>query len=55
MKILVIRMMGLGDVASILIPAVKLIRAQNPSAKISVLTYQAGVELMEIIPSIDIV
>lgn len=33
MKILLIRMMGLGDVASILIPAVKLFKARYPEAE----------------------
>ena len=52
MKILLIRMMGLGDVASILIPAVKLFRTKHPDAEISVLTYGAGNELMPLVPQV---
>lgn len=53
MKILLIRMMGLGDVAAILIPAVKLYKRKYPSAAISVLTYDAGNELMTLVPEVD--
>lgn len=45
-------MTGLGDVASILVPAVRLVQQQHPEASISVLTYGAGCELMELIPGI---
>ena len=55
MKILLIRMMGLGDVASILIPAVKLVRHHYPQSSIHVLTYAAGNELMELVPEVDAV
>lgn len=55
MKILLIRMMGLGDVASILIPAVKLVRHHYPQSSIHVLTYGAGNELMELVPEVDAV
>src|SRR5690554_2195466 len=47
-KILITRLVGLGDVASILIPAVGLIRAAHPESRIDVLTYQAGIELMSL-------
>jgi ADP-heptose:LPS heptosyltransferase len=46
-------MMGLGDVASILIPAVKMVRRENPDAEIGVLTFGPGCELMEQVPVID--
>lgn len=45
--------MGLGDVASILIPAVKIIQSQHQQAKIDVLTYVAGVELMTLVQDVD--
>ncbi len=51
-KILITRLAGLGDVASILIPAVRLIRKQEPDAVIDVLTYGAGIELMALCPDI---
>lgn len=47
--------MGLGDVASILIPAVKIIHSQYQQATIHVLTYGAGVELMSLVPEVDAV
>lgn len=47
--------MGLGDVASILIPAVKLIYYKYPQAAIDVLTYGAGVELMVLVPEVGAV
>lgn len=47
--------MGLGDVASILIPACKMVQADYPLAKINVLTYGAGVELMTLVPEVDTV
>lgn len=47
-KILITRLVGLGDVASILIPAVGFIRAAHPESRIDVLTYQAGIELMSL-------
>jgi ADP-heptose:LPS heptosyltransferase len=53
MKILIIRMMGLGDVASILVPAVTLYRKKYPNAHICVLTYEAGGEIMELHPGVD--
>ena len=53
MKILLIRMMGFGDVASILIPAAKIERELNPNAELHVLTYGPGVELMQLVPEVD--
>lgn len=53
MKILLIRLMGLGDVASILIPAVKLVRQQYPQVTTDVMTYAAGVELMSLMPEVN--
>lgn len=52
-KILITRLAGLGDVASILIPAVHLIRKQEPDAIIDVLTYGAGIELMSLCPDVS--
>lgn len=51
-KILITRLAGLGDVASILIPAVRLLRQTEPNAVIDVLTYGAGVELMSLCPEV---
>lgn len=47
------RMIGLGDVASILVPAVKLVQTSNPGAAIDVLTHGAGVELMQLMPGVN--
>ena len=55
MKILIIRFMGLGDIASILLPAVRLVRQQAPDAEIDVLTYGAGVELMQLVEDLHAV
>jgi len=52
-KILITRLAGLGDVASILIPAVGMIRRAEPDAVIDVLTYGAGVELMSLYPEVN--
>jgi ADP-heptose:LPS heptosyltransferase len=52
-KILLIRLMGLGDVASILIPAVRLVARQHPGARIHVLTHGAGGELMALVPGAE--
>jgi ADP-heptose:LPS heptosyltransferase len=45
-KILVIRMLGLGDVTCIGVPAVRHLKKQYPNAEIHVLTYAAGFEVM---------
>lgn len=55
MKILIIRMMGFGDVASILIPAVNITHQQYPYSTVDVLTYGAGVELMSLVPTVNAV
>lgn len=55
MKILVMRMMGFGDVASVLIPAVKLVKKEHPEATIDVLTYGPGIELMQLVPEVNAV
>lgn len=47
-KILITRLMGLGDVASVLIPAVRLVRQSEPDACIDVLTHGPGIELMSL-------
>lgn len=47
--------MGLGDVASILIPAVKIIQSSYPQARIDVMTLGAGVELMTLVPEVNAV
>lgn len=50
-------MMGFGDVASILIPAVKLVRQQYADSgmpvDIDVMTYGAGIELMALSPEVN--
>lgn len=51
-KILMTRLAGLGDVAAILIPAVRLVHQQTPDATIDVLSYGAGIELMSLCPDI---
>lgn len=48
-------MMGLGDVASILIPAFKIIQRQYANSSIDVLTYGVGVELMTLVPQVNAV
>jgi ADP-heptose:LPS heptosyltransferase len=52
-KILLMRLMGLGDVASILIPAVRLVARQHPGARVHVLTHGAGGELMSLVPGVE--
>lgn len=44
--------MGLGDVASILIPALKIIRRRYPDAEIDVLTFGPACELMELVEDV---
>lgn len=46
-------MLGLGDVASILVPAARLVRAGHPGAELDVLTFDVGVELMALVPEVD--
>lgn len=53
MKVLIIRLVGLGDVASILLPAVKILHADIPQANIDVMTFGAGVELMTLAPEVN--
>lgn len=48
MKALIIRLGGLADVASILLPAVKIAHADNPQANIDAMTFDAGVELIQL-------
>ncbi|MEQ3651964.1 MAG: hypothetical protein ABNH21_11375 [Glaciecola sp.] len=45
-KILVIRMLGLGDVTCIGLPAVRYLKRKHPEADIHVLSYAAGKEMM---------
>ena len=52
-KILITRLAGLGDVASILVPAARWMRTQHPDAVIDVLTYAAGSELMTLSPDVN--
>lgn len=52
-KILITRLVGLGDVASILIPAARMVRRAAADAQIDVLTYQAGVELMSLCKDVN--
>lgn len=47
-KILVIRMLGLGDVTCIGIPALRFIQQRNPGADVTVLTFAAGKEIIEL-------
>ena len=53
MRILLIRMMGFGDVASILVPAIKIIKKHHPDAQIDVLTFGAGYELISLINEVN--
>ena len=53
MNILLIRLMGLGDVASILVPAVRIYKQRYANATITALTYQAGGEIMALHPEVD--
>lgn len=47
-KILLIRMLGLGDVTCIGIPAIRHLKKKFPSAEITVLTYAAGEEILKL-------
>ncbi len=53
MRVLLIRLMGLGDVASILVPAAYIYRRLYPSASITALSYEAGEEIMRLHPEVD--
>ena len=53
MRILLIRCMGLGDVASILAPAVSIYKNHYSTAVITTLTYEAGAEIMQLHPEVD--
>ena len=53
MKILVIRLLGLGDIANILIPAVRMIKEEDPLSSVDALVFGSGVELAELCPEID--
>lgn len=53
MRILLIRMMGLGDVASILVPAAYIYKQRHPFASITALTYEAGGEIMSLHPAVN--
>ena len=53
MNVLIIRLLGLGDVANILIPAARMIKAKDPSNSVDVLTFGAGVELADLCPEIS--
>lgn len=46
-------MMGLGDVASILVPGLRLIHKRYPGAITDVLTYEAGNQIMELVPEVN--
>lgn len=55
-KILVIRMLGLGDVTCIGIPALRFIRQRNPNAEIHMLTYAAGKDIVRLAePSVSVI
>lgn len=47
-KILIIRMLGLGDVTCIGLPALRYIKQQNPTAEIHFLTFAAGKEIVQL-------
>lgn len=47
-KILIIRMLGLGDVTCIGIPALRFIQQRNPDAEIHFLTFAAGKEIIQL-------
>lgn len=47
-KILIIRMLGLGDVTSIGIPALRFVKQRNPDADIHFLTFAAGKEVIQL-------
>lgn len=47
-KILIIRMLGLGDVTCVGIPAIRYVKTKFPGASIHALTYAAGEELLKL-------
>lgn len=55
MRLLVIRLLGLGDVASLLRPAVKILAGHYPGATLDVLTFGVGAELMDLVPEVETV
>ena len=55
-KILIIRMLGLGDVTCIGIPAIRYIESKYPEAEISVLTFSAGADVIHLAePEVSII
>lgn len=55
-KILIIRMLGLGDVTCIGIPAIRYIKSRYPEAEISVLTFSAGADVIQLAePDVQII
>ncbi|BDX07793.1 hypothetical protein [Planctobacterium marinum] len=55
-KILIIRMLGLGDVTCIGIPAIRYIKSKYPEADISVLTFSAGADVIQLAePDVSII
>lgn len=53
MKILVIRMLGFGDVLCIGLAGLRRLRARHPDARFSFLTYAAGREIIELEPGLE--
>lgn len=53
MKILLSRMMGLGDVACVGVPAARLLKRRHPEAELSYLAFRAGPEIAALAPEID--
>ncbi|HED66911.1 MAG TPA: hypothetical protein ENJ09_15315 [Planctomycetes bacterium] len=53
MKVLIIRTLGLGDVACIGVPAARRIRRRHPDAELWFLTLGAGAEILELVPEVD--
>lgn len=52
-RILAVRMLGLGDVASIGLPAARLLRARHPDAELVFLSHGPGVELLRLCDEVD--
>ena len=53
MRILAIRLMGLGDVACIGLPAARLLKQRHPGGLVTLLTYAKGGELLELATDLD--